>query len=342
MTNPKRLGTFYYFILLLCACIVLSGCSLSGIKTKTLPDGWLIVPHLNAVQAIAVYGDTIWAGCEDGVYQIDRLSGAIVKKLKSDPPIAYVKALLVDKSGVLYIGHFNGLTRYDGANYQTFTTKDGLPDNRVNALIFDNIGRLWAGTWGGAAFKENGGTWQVITANDGLIDNMVNVLFRDNQGGMWFGSYVAPRGGLSYLKDGKWQLFSSADGLPHDDITSIVQINSGDVWIGTGFLYRGGAARFGFAANGVAIQQVLTQKDGLAGGKVRSEFQDKDGVMWFGSEYDGLARWGTDGKWRVLTEKAGLPHYEVMAMLQDADGSLWMGTQNGVVRLNYAALQALR
>ena len=171
---------------------------------------------------------------------------------------------------------------------------------------------------------------------------MVNVLFRDNQGGMWFGSYVAPRGGLSYLKDGKWQLFSSADGLPHDDITSIVQINSGDVWIGTGFLYRGGAARFGFAANGVAIRQVLTQKDGLAGGKVRSEFQDKDGVMWFGSEYDGLARWGTDGKWRVLTEKAGLPHYEVMAMLQDADGSLWMGTQNGVVRLNYAALQALR
>jgi ligand-binding sensor domain-containing protein len=63
--------------------------------------------------------------------------------------------------------------------------------------------------------------------------------------------------------------------------------------------------------------------------------------MWFGSEYDGLARWG-NGKWRVLTEKDGLPHYEVMAMLQDADGSLWMGTQNGVVRLNYSAMQALR
>jgi len=28
--------------------------------------------------------------------------------------------------------------------------------------------------------------------------------------------------------------------------------------------------------------------------------------------------------------------------LQDVDGSLWMGTQNGVVRLNYSAMQALR
>ncbi len=64
-------------------------------------------------------------------------------------------------------------------------------------------------------------------------------------------------------------------------------------------------------------------------------------MLWFGSEYDGLARW-ENGKWRVLTEKDGMPHYEVMAMLQDVDGSLWMGTQNGVVRFNSAALKALR
>jgi ligand-binding sensor domain-containing protein len=324
-------------ILSLCAVVSPLGCA----NTKVLPDGWLIVPHLNAVQAIAVQGNTIWAGCENGVYGIDRQTGAVIQKLKSDPPLTYVKALLVDKTGVLYIGQFNGLTRYDGTSCETFTTKDGLPDNRVNTLLLDNAGRLWAGTWGGAAYRENG-AWHVVTEKDGLGDNMVNVMFQDNQGGMWFGSYVAPRGGISYMESGrKWQLFSSNNGLPHDDITSIIQDQSGSVWAGTGFLYRGGAVKFGLSSGSWVIQQVLTKSDGLAGDKVRSVFQDKDGVLWFGSEYDGLARW-ENGKWRVLTEKDGMPHYEVMAMLQDVDGSLWMGTQNGVVRFNSAALKALR
>ncbi len=337
--NNKGLRVFILLLLSWCSVISMQGCSLQGNNVKSPAPGWQITGHLNAVQALAVYGDKVWAGCEDGVYELDRQSGAIVKKLECNPPLTYVKALLVDQSGVLYIGHFNGLTRYDGTNYQTYTTKDGLPDNRVNALLFDNAGRLWAGTWGGVAVFDKG-EWHVLTSADGLITDMVNTMFQDSTGGMWFGSYVAPDGGISYLKDGKWQLFSTDNGLPHNDVTSFIENDSGSIWAGTGFLYRGGAVKFAATENGWVIQRVLTKSDGLAGDKVRSVFQDKDGVMWFGSEYDGLARW-QNGLWRVLTEKDGLPHYEVMAMLQDADGSLWLGTQNGVVRLNASALQAL-
>ena len=52
------------------------------------------------------------------MYQLDRQSGAVIKKLESDPALTYVKALLVDQSGLLYIGHFNGLTTYDGNSYR--------------------------------------------------------------------------------------------------------------------------------------------------------------------------------------------------------------------------------
>ena len=337
--NCKRLRTLLFLFLPWCLAISIQGCSMQGINARNLPSGWLVIPHLNAIQALAVYGDTVWAGCEDGVYELDRQSGAVIKKLDSNPPLTYVKALLVDQSGVLYIGHFNGLTRYDGTNYQTYTTKDGLPDNRVNALLWDSEGRLWVGTWGGAAFLDNG-AWHSITSSDGLLTDMVNTMFQDSTGGMWFGSYVAPQGGISYLKDGKWQLFSTDNGLPHNDITSLIEDDSGSIWAGTGFLYRGGAVKFVSTENGWVIQQVLTKSDGLAGDKVRSIFQDKDGVMWFGSEYDGLARW-QNGRWRILTEKDGLPHYEVMAMLQDVDGNLWLGTQNGLVRFNTNALKNL-
>jgi len=107
-----------------------------------LPPGWQVIRPLEGVLAMVVQGDTLWAGTKEGVYALDRKSGAIIKKLKTDPPLTYVKALRIDRSGTLFIGHFNGLTSYDGANYRTYTTADGLPDNRVNALMLDRHGRI--------------------------------------------------------------------------------------------------------------------------------------------------------------------------------------------------------
>jgi ligand-binding sensor domain-containing protein len=79
----------------------------------------------------------------------------------------------------------------------------------------------------------------------------------------------------------------------------------------------------------------------LAGERVRSIFQDRDGVMWFGSEYDGLARY--DGRhWTVFTKADGLAASEIKTMLEDVDGNLWLGTSDGVIRLSTEALAAMR
>jgi ligand-binding sensor domain-containing protein len=120
-----------------------------------------------------------------------------------------------------------------------------------------------------------------------------------------------------------------------------MQDASGTVWAGTGLYDRGGAVRFQPEGESWSIARVLTAKDGLAGEKVRSIFQDGDGVMWFGSEYDGVARWDGTG-WRVFTEADGLAAAEVKTMLQDADGSLWLGTVDGVTRISAEALQDMR
>ena len=336
MTKRRK----YYFISLffvVCLAFAITGRFLHN--TPYLPPGWQITRHLDGILALALDGDIIWVGCKDGVYAVNRKSGAITNKLKHNPTLTYIRSLLVDKSGALYIGHFNGLTRYDGANFQTYTRKDGLPDNRVNAVLRDRDGRLWVGTWGGAAILDSG-KWQILTSADGLINTMVNVMFQDSRGGMWFGSYVAPHGGISYFKEGKWQLFSTGNGLPHNNVTSIFEDNAGSIWGGTGLLDRGGAIQFVSTGTGWAIRRVLKQRDGLAADKVRSIFQDKDGVMWFGSEYDGLARYDK-GKWTVFTEKEGLSQNEVTCMVQDKDGSLWIGTLDGLTRLSYGALKTM-
>jgi ligand-binding sensor domain-containing protein len=318
---------------------------LTGLVQRTLsrpalPPGWTIICPPHEVSALAVQGNIIWAGGEDGVVGLDISSGEITATLKCDLPLSHVRALLIDHGGTLWIGHFAGLSRYTSAGCHTYTRRDGLPDDRVNALYLDQDGRLWVGTWSGAAFRQEEG-WHVLTSADGLADNMVNVIFQDRQGGMWFGSYVAPRGGLSHCKDGHCQEFSINNGLPHNNITSLLEDQAGNIWVGTGFYDRGGAARLALTESGWAIQQVLTAKDGLAGEKVYSIFQDHDGVLWFGSEYNGLARL-ENGHWRVLTEKDGLSNPEVKAIAQDGAGNLWLATYDGITRVSARALDDLR
>lgn len=48
-----------------------------------------------------------------------------------------------DKEGFMWFATENGLTRFDGRNFKTFTTKDGLPDNEVLKLFVDSKGRVW-------------------------------------------------------------------------------------------------------------------------------------------------------------------------------------------------------
>jgi sugar lactone lactonase YvrE len=50
---------------------------------------------------------------------------------------------LQDKEGFMWFATENGLSRFDGKRFKTFTTKDGLPDNEILRLFLDSKGRLW-------------------------------------------------------------------------------------------------------------------------------------------------------------------------------------------------------
>ncbi|NCA98193.1 MAG: hypothetical protein EOM70_02325 [Clostridia bacterium] len=298
--------------------------------------GFVVIDPPEEVSALAIQGDIVWAGGVDGLFRIDRVTYDVLAQTPEEASFTYTRAILVDQLGRVWVGHDQGVSCLAGGRWQTLSHKDGLPDNRVNALAEDPSGLIWAGTWGGAvqiAPSDDGLSALIIrtwTHSDGLVSDMVNVILPDAWGGIWFGSYNS-RGGISYLTSaGDWRYWTVANGLPHEYVTSIFQDMDMNVWVGTGLLSEGGAAIFQCEGDAWTLVRTMTQDDGLAGEKVRSIFQSQDGRMWLGSEYDGVAIFGPSGLVTTLDRTTGLSDNEVKVMVQDKDGQIWLGTRYGI------------
>ncbi|MGN6553656.1 MAG: ligand-binding sensor domain-containing protein, partial [Verrucomicrobiota bacterium] len=58
-----------------------------------------------------------------------------------------VRAITQAPDGYLWVGTFGGLARFDGNRFEVFSIANtpGLPNNLINALFCDRLGRLWIG-----------------------------------------------------------------------------------------------------------------------------------------------------------------------------------------------------
>lgn len=303
------------------------------------PEGWARLCLDDEFSAIAEQGDVIWAGGRDGVYKFDKKNVAFIGKLELVPNLTYVRGLVVDDENRLFVASQDGLVLYENGSSKFITTKDGLPDNRVNCIMKDHQGVIWVGTWGGAAAYRDG-SWETINTGDGLYNDMVNVMLQDSSGGMWFGAYAVKDGGVSCLKDGNWYYFNLTNGLPNENVTGFYEDDDRGIWCGTGFLDRGGACRFVYKDSKPVLEHLMIKSDGLAGEKVRSIFEDSTGKVWFCSEYDGVALF-KNGKSILLNVKDGLSDPEIKLGITDSEGNLWLAARKGVTYISRNALDRI-
>jgi ligand-binding sensor domain-containing protein len=57
-----------------------------------------------------------------------------------------VYSIAQDDNGVFWFGTDKGVSRYDGKNWRTIGSKDGLLDDHVYALALTPDANVWAGT----------------------------------------------------------------------------------------------------------------------------------------------------------------------------------------------------
>jgi hypothetical protein len=82
-------------------------------------------------------------------------------------------------------------------NWCTYTTADGLMDNRVYSISEDTSGNLWFGTRGGAN-RYDGRSWARYDAGDGLASGGVFAILEDRRGELWF---ATQNGVTRYVQD---------------------------------------------------------------------------------------------------------------------------------------------
>lgn len=101
--------------------------------------------------------------------------------------------------------------------------------NYIVALLVDNDGIVWCGTWGGGLARFDGKTWRNYTVAEGLPGNHVFMLHKQADGKMWIGT----NSGLARFEGDKFDVMTTAHGLFSDNVFSMATGAGDDRWIGS-------------------------------------------------------------------------------------------------------------
>ncbi|MEM9554423.1 MAG: two-component regulator propeller domain-containing protein [Acidobacteriota bacterium] len=287
-------------------------------------------------------------------------------------PQSQILTLERDQLGYLWLGTFSGLTRYDGADFDTWTTDDGLrantvfqltvaPDGRVIVHSADSVcvvdpGRLDvmpSGSAGGDAIAchpfDLGSVRGLAIDPDGTI-------WAPTDRGLFALEVPGPSGG-----EASERLYGLADGLPSLDLRDATVDADGTVWIGTaGGLVRLAAGRFETADGALGTAAITFVAHGPPGIVVGTEdagvFVRRgsettavplpavvEDTAFFDAAFDHFERlWIATGRGvvrvdgndsRLFGRQSGLPSSLVREIEFDGEQVLWLGTDDGLDKL---------
>src|SRR5215469_11543828 len=111
-----------------------------------------------------------------------------------------VRAIAQTPDGYLWLGTNEGLARFDGYEFTTFTNdRWALPTNPISTLWAGRNGDLWIGTTAGLGLYSNG-AFRTFTEQDGVPSGAVTSIAEDREGSVW----MAAGGRLVRWESGKF------------------------------------------------------------------------------------------------------------------------------------------
>ena len=211
----------------------------------------------------------------------------------------------------------------DGRTSHVLYKRDGLPDDNVTTLYEDRRGNLWIGTYGGLT-RWSEGKFVVERDSEGGFYDQVNALLEDQEGDLWMGA----RDGLYELRVKRFLTYTRQQGLPHNNVMSVLEDRHGSLWIST---WGGGLVQLKDEEI-TGYTKEIGGSNCLGSDLVLSLYEDRDGSILIGTDYEGGTFRFNEGKFdRLWDKEQALTNRVIRVIYRDRQGNLWFGASPGLV-----------
>lgn len=341
-----RVSKLLIFIVLLFTLCSLDVYSQISVNQKL----WHLTPYEGLSQSTvsAIHQDSegfIWFGTQEGLnkYEGQNKNIVVYKHLSYDATTIgsnEIEDIYEDRQGNLWVAaDWGGLNLYkrDEDNFKRFNATEELhdgsiSDNTIHDIFEDSRGNLWVGTYLGLNLmnRENG-TFENFVADsanpNSLSRNYITDIFEDSSGQIW----VATNNGLNQMHRDSIafdQIFITqrASFNPENYVNVIYEDKVGRFWVGT----EGGLYLFNKEASTFKVWDQKITKSAT----ILDIIEDEQGVVWVGTENEGLLAIMPDSKNSYLYTYSenniqGLNSNSIYSLYQSKDNILWIGTFDG-------------
>lgn len=260
-------------------------------------------------------------------------------------PQTQVTSVTQDHLGYLWVGTLGGLAKFNGKEFTSYTTENGLINNKIT-FVSEIKNQLWVGHEGGVSLLKNNRFKSYalpISAKNLQVSGVVaygeNIIVTTNGAGMYllekdvlkyipFGDdetdrirdillfdktyYIATRSGLFTTQN--FKTFQPIENT-EDWTISDLQINDHTLYIST---FEYGLHELNL--NNQKITPIQLPNDFYP----RNTFVDNKGRLWFYSNQGILMKSSTGVEF--INDKNGLPILDIRVIYQDDEENMWLGS----------------
>lgn len=246
----------------------------------------------------------------------------------SDLPTDYLNAGGVCSDGRMVIAHYQGISLFDGSNWQHIAKTDAY--STAEAVVCAADGSIWVAHFRGVS-RYADGVWETyeseLLATGEYANELVYNLAAAPDGRIW----VVTSRSVAVFENDQWTVFQPGDGFGDNLFFNALTLDSlNRPWAG----YSNGVAYY----EGVPWQQV--QKPDFTSPTAMTF--DASARLWLASTHAGLTLF--DGSvWTNYTTKTDhLPTDRVNTLAADSRGRIWAGTSYGLVVVDGSIWQTYR
>ena len=272
----------------------------------------------------------IWAGTEQGLIKYNGIS---YKLFQNKDGIAYnsVTALLESSDTTLWIGHSNGkISLLKNKKFSVFSLKDTSDKERITCIVNDKRNNVWIGTYGSGVYFYDGKNVNHFSSKNGLGDDFVYTISESSDRKIWIGTDA----GITIINNEtsnnkeKFSYLTTKNGLPDNIVHVIQKDKNGEVWI---TMRDSGFCKYDSKEKKIIH---LGFKGGWKFGSINAMLVDEAGIIWVGTENNGVIPFHIEKGTCKRTLFAGIQQSSIgkniSTLFEDAEKSIWIGTPTGL------------